>query len=85
MGWLKDNSTRCTREVGLAKWINCRNAFAAADDAVQIHGARGYSDEYPVERYLRNARGARIYEGTEEINQILQAEYALGYRQDKLL
>ena len=85
VGWLRDNSTRCTREVGLAKWINCRNAFAAADDAVQIHGARGYSDEYPVERYLRNARGARIYEGTEEINQILQAEYALGYRQDKLL
>ena len=85
VGWLRDNSTRCTREVGLAKWINCRNAFAAADDAVQIHGARGYSDEYPVERYLRNARGARIYEGTEEIHQILQAEYALGYRQDKPL
>ena len=84
-GWLKNRGRRCTREVSLAKWINCRNAFAAADAAVQIHGARGYSDEYPVERYLRNARGARIYEGTEEIHQVLQAEYALGYREDKPL
>ena len=85
VGWLKNQGRRCTREVSLAKWINCRNAFAAADAAVQIHGARGYSDEYPVERYLRNARGARIYEGTEEIHQVLQAEYALGYREDKPL
>ncbi len=85
VGWLKNQGWRCTREVSLAKWINCRNAFAAADDAVQIHGARGYSDEFPVERYLRNARGSRIYEGTEEIHQILQAEYALGYRGDKPL
>ena len=85
VGWLKNQGRRCTREVSLAKWINCRNAFAAADAAVQIHGARGYSDEFPVERYLRNARGARIYEGTEEIHQVLQAEYALGYRGDKPL
>ena len=85
VGWLKNQGRRSTREVSLAKWINCRNAFAAADAAVQIHGSRGYSDEFPVERYLRNSRGARIYEGTEEIHQVLQAEYALGYREDKPL
>lgn len=85
VGWLKNRGMRCTREVSLAKWINCRNAFQAADDAIQIHGAYGYSDEFPVERYFRNARGSLIYEGTEEIHQLIQAEYALGYRTDKSL
>ena len=83
VGWMKNQGMRCTREVGLAKWTNCQNAFQAADDAIQIHGAHGYSDEYPVERYFRNARGALIYEGTQEIHQLIQAEYALGYRVDK--
>lgn len=85
VGWLKNRGMRCTREVSLAKWINCDNAFRAADDAVQIHGAYGYSDEFPVERYFRNARGALIYEGTQEIHQLIQAEYALGDRTDKPL
>ncbi len=83
VGWMKNQGMRCTREVSLAKWTNCQNAFQAADDAIQIHGARGYSDEYPVERYFRNARGALIYEGTQEIHQLIQAEYALGNRVDK--
>ncbi|HWQ69930.1 MAG TPA: acyl-CoA dehydrogenase family protein [Patescibacteria group bacterium] len=85
VGWLKNQGMRCTREVSLAKWINCDNAFRAADDAVQIHGAYGYSDEFPVERYFRNARGSLIYEGTQEIHQLIQAEYALGHRADKSL
>ena len=54
--------------------------FEAANQAIQVHGAYGYSDEYDVERYLRNARGAIIYEGTSEIHQLMQAGYALGYR-----
>ena len=83
VGWMKNQGMRCTREVSLAKWTNCQNAFQAADDAIQIHGAHGYSDEYPVERYFRNARGALIYEGTQEIHQLIQAEYALGNRVDK--
>ena len=83
VGWLKNQGMRCTREVSLAKWTNCQNAFQAADDAIQIHGAHGYSDEYPVERYFRNARGALIYEGTQEIHQLIQAGYALGDRVDK--
>lgn len=83
VGWMKNQGIRCTREVSLAKWTNCQNAFQAADDAIQIHGAHGYNDEYPVERYFRNARGALIYEGTQEIHQLIQAEYALGDRVDK--
>jgi hypothetical protein len=50
--------------------------------SIQIHGAYGFSDEYPVERYLRNSKGAVIYEGTSEIHQLMQADYALGYRED---
>ena len=83
VGWMKNQGMRCTREVSLAKWTNCQNAFQSADDAIQIHGAHGYSDEYPVERYFRNARGALIYEGTQEIHQLIQAGYALGDRVDK--
>ena len=85
IGWMMNRGARCTREASLAKWLNCQSAFRAADDAVQVHGANGYSDEYPVERYLRNSRGALIYEGTQEIHQLMQAEYALGYRTDKRL
>jgi len=84
-GWLKNHGIRNTRETSLAKWINCDAAFESASDAVQIHGAYGYSDEYDVERYLRNARGSIIYEGSREIHQLLQAQYALGYRQDRPL
>lgn len=85
VGWLKNQGIRNTRQTSLAKWINCRDAFEAAHYALQIHGAYGYFNRFPIERYFRNARGAMIYEGTEEIHQILQAEYALDYRQDKPL
>lgn len=82
---LKNRGIRNTRETSLAKWYACDVALQSADDAVQIHGSYGFSNEYPVERMLRNARGSVIYEGTREIHQILQAEYALGYRVDKAL
>lgn len=84
-GWRKNKGLRNTRETGLAKWYATDASFRAASDAVQIHGAYGYSDEYEVERYLRNARGAVIYEGSSEIQQILQAGYALGIREDRPL
>lgn len=83
VGWLKNVGQRHTREVSMAKWINCKNAFDAANDAVEIHGAYGFIDEFPVERYFRNSRGAMIYEGTHEIHTLIQAEYALGYRVDR--
>lgn len=85
VGWLKNIGQRHTREVSMAKWVNCEAAFDAANKAVEIHGAYGFCDEFPVERYFRNSRGAMIYEGTHEIHTIMQAEYALGYREDKPL
>jgi alkylation response protein AidB-like acyl-CoA dehydrogenase len=81
-GWMKNMGLRNTRETSLAKWYSTDASFEAANDAIQIHGAYGYSDEYDVERYLRNSRGAIIYEGTSEIHQLMQAGYALGYRED---
>ncbi len=83
--WLKNRGIRSTREVSLAKWYACDVSMQAALDAVQIHGAYGYSNEFPVERYLRNAKGAVIYEGSAQIHTLMQGEYALGYRKDKPL
>lgn len=85
VGELKNKGVRNTRETSLAKWQACDFANKAADDAVQIYGAYGYSDEYPVARYLRNSKAPVIYEGTREIHTIMQAEYVLGYREDKKL
>lgn len=84
-GWLKNQGIRNTWQTSLAKWFATEASFAAASDAVQIHGAYGYSDEYDVERFLRNAKGACIYEGTSQIHELIQARYVLGYRQDKPL
>jgi len=84
-GWLKNQGIRNSRETALAKWFACDASFESAADAVQIHGAYGYSDEYSVERFLRNSKGAVIYEGSREIQQVLQAQYALGYRRDRPL
>ncbi|MDF2903975.1 MAG: acyl-CoA dehydrogenase [Bacillus sp. (in: firmicutes)] len=84
-GEMKNKGKRNTRETSLAKWMACDFANQAADDAVQVHGAYGYSNEYPVERYLRNSKAPVIYEGTREIHTVMQAEYVLGYRADKVL
>jgi len=82
-GWLKNEGKRNTRETSLAKWFATVKSERAASDAVQIHGGNGYSDEYPVGRFYRNCKAAVIYEGTREIHKLMQADYALGYRQDK--
>jgi glutaryl-CoA dehydrogenase (non-decarboxylating) len=82
-GWLKNQGIRNTRETSMAKWYCTEAAHRAADDAVQIHGAYGYSDEFNVERYFRNSKSAVIYEGTSQIHTLMQAEYALGNRNDK--
>jgi glutaryl-CoA dehydrogenase (non-decarboxylating) len=84
-GWMKNSGQRNTLESSLAKWYSTEAAVKAASDAVQIHGAYGYSDEFDVERYLRNARGGTIYEGTSEIHTLLQAEFALGVRSNPAL
>ncbi|MQA91422.1 MAG: butyryl-CoA dehydrogenase [Gemmatimonas sp.] len=80
VAWLKDNGVRNTRETSLAKWHATEAALEAADLAIQVHGANGYSGEYGIERYLRNARAPVIYEGTTQIHKMMQAEHALGYR-----
>ncbi len=82
-GWMKNQGLRNTRETSLAKWYATVASEQAGGDAVEIHGAYGYSDEYPVERFYRNAKGGVIYEGTREIHTLLQADYALGIREDR--
>ena len=82
---MKNQGQRNTRETSMAKWYATDQSVKAALEAVQIHGAYGFSDEYPVERYLRNSKGAVIYEGTSEIHQLMQADYALGFRDDRPL
>ena len=84
-GWMKNQGQRNTRETSLAKWYATVASEKAAGNAVQVHGANGYSDEYPVGRYYRNCKGAVIYEGTREIHTLMQADYVLGFRQDKPL
>ncbi len=78
--WLKNEGVRNTRETSLAKWHATESAFRAAHLAIQVHGAYGYSAEYGIERYFRNARAPVIYEGTTQIHKLMQAEHALGYR-----
>lgn len=85
VGWMKNQGIRNTREVSVSKWYATDRSVEAALEAVQIHGAYGFSDEYPVERYLRNSKGAVIYEGTSEIHTLMQADYALGNREDRPL
>ena len=84
-GWLKNQGVRNTRETSLAKWHSTEHAVQSALDAIQVHGANGYSDEFPVERYLRNSKAAVIYEGTSQLHTLIQADYALGYREDRPL
>jgi len=82
-GWMKNRGLRNNRETSLSKWFATVASERAASDCVQIHGGNGFSDEYPAGRFFRNSKAAVIYEGTREIHKIMQADYALGYRQDK--
>jgi (2S)-methylsuccinyl-CoA dehydrogenase len=63
----KDSGRRCDIEAGMAKLLAARVAWAAADNAVQVHGGVGYSEEYPVSRILVDARILNIFEGAAEI------------------
>ncbi len=82
-GWEKNQGRTATRATSAAKLFACEAAERAASNAVQIFGAYGFSDEYPVERFYRNAKGAQIYEGSREIHKLLQADFALGFRHEK--
>jgi butyryl-CoA dehydrogenase len=76
--WLQDQGTRATRETSIAKLFATEAAVRAANEAVLLHGGRGYSNEYPVERYYRDIKGLQIYEGTAHIQRIVIARELLG-------
>lgn len=77
---VKNKGRRSTLETSIAKYFASEAALRAANMAVQIHGGYGYSDEFPVERYLRDARVATIYEGTSEIQKLIIGREVLGLR-----
>jgi alkylation response protein AidB-like acyl-CoA dehydrogenase len=84
-GWMQNMGKRNTLQTSYAKKFATEASFSAANEAIQIHGAYGFSDEYDVERYLRNSKGAVIYEGSSEIQTLIQSGYALGERKDRPL
>jgi alkylation response protein AidB-like acyl-CoA dehydrogenase len=76
--WLKDQGQAATRETSIAKLFATEAALRAADEAVLLHGGRGYSNEYPVERFYRDIKGLQIYEGTSHIQRIVIARDLIG-------
>ncbi len=75
---MKDRGERFTREASMAKLFASEAANRSAYQAIQIHGGYGYSKEYPVERYYRDARVLTIYEGTSEVQRIVIANNTIG-------
>ncbi|MCC7140399.1 MAG: acyl-CoA dehydrogenase family protein [Planctomycetes bacterium] len=75
--WLKDQGRPHTREASMAKLDASRTADFCAKEAVQVHGGAGYTKEFPVERYFRDARITEIYEGTTEIQNLVIAREVL--------
>jgi len=82
-GYLKNMGKASARAASLAKWQATTRSEKAASMAIEVHGANGYTNDYPVERYLRNCKAAVIYEGTRDIHTLMQADWALGLRKEK--
>ena len=82
-GWLKNEGRPNARATSLAKWQATVRSEKAASMAIEVHGANGYSNDYPVERYLRNCKAAVIYEGTRDIHTLMQADWALGLKGER--
>jgi alkylation response protein AidB-like acyl-CoA dehydrogenase len=72
--WAKDAGQSCTRWVSTAKLYSTEVAAAAAHECVLLHGGRGYNNEFPVERYMRDIIGLEIYEGSSNIQRIIIAK-----------
>ncbi len=77
-GWLKDTGRPNTKETSVAKLYATEAAVRSANAAIQVHGGSGYVDDYPVERYLRDARVTTLYEGTSQIQKLIIARDATG-------
>src|SRR5436190_5253755 len=71
--WTMDHGLPATQATSIAKLFATEAAMRSASEAVLIHGNRGYSNEYPVERYYRDIKGLQIYEGTSQIQRIIIA------------
>jgi glutaryl-CoA dehydrogenase (non-decarboxylating) len=78
--WIKDQGQRNTLEVSMAKYFSSEVAVRAANEAVKIFGSYGFSSEYPVERFYRDAKSYQIVEGTSNIQRMIIGQYALGIR-----
>lgn len=78
--WQKDQGLRNTKETSMAKYYAAEVANKCADYAVKILSAYGYSEEYPVARYYRDAKSYQIVEGTSNIQKVIIAGIVLGYR-----
>ena len=76
--WLKEQGRPTTRETSIAKLYATEAAAHAASEAVLLHGGRGYSNEYPVERFYRDIKGLQIYEGSSHIQRIVIARDVIG-------
>src|SRR5437763_7679123 len=76
--WVKDQGLPATRATSIAKLFATETAMQAASQAVLLHGNRGYSNEYPVERYYRDIKGLQIYEGTSHIQRVIIARELVG-------
>ena len=77
-GDLKDRGVRSTVETSIAKYYATEAAVDCANMAIQVHGGSGYVDDYPVERYLRDARVTTLYEGTSQIHKLIIGRDATG-------
>jgi butyryl-CoA dehydrogenase len=77
-GWLKDAGKPSTTETSIAKLFATEAAVRDANLAIQVHGGSGYVDDYPVERYLRDARVTTLYEGTSQIQKLIIGRAATG-------
>jgi butyryl-CoA dehydrogenase len=77
-GWLKDSGKPNTTETSIAKLYATEAAVNCANNAIQVHGGSGYVDDYPVERYLRDARVTTLYEGTSQIQKLIIARSVTG-------
>jgi alkylation response protein AidB-like acyl-CoA dehydrogenase len=75
--WLQDRKQRTTLESSVAKYYAARAAMRACNNAIQIHGGYGYTREFDVERYLRDAKLAEIGEGTNEVQKMVIAREIL--------
>ncbi len=77
-GHVKDQGLKSTIETTIAKYFATEAAVNSSMDAIQVHGGYGFSNEYPVERYMRDARVTTLYEGTSQIQKLIIGRHETG-------